>query len=56
MLSLSLFHFQTNPLTLFKKITKNDLAIKIVVLTDFDSGWTNAYKLCPTELKLGLWV
>jgi hypothetical protein len=42
MLSLALFHLQTNPLTLFYKNYKKDLAIKIVILTDFDSGWTNA--------------
>ena len=42
MLSLALFHLQTNPLTLFYKKYKNDLAIKIAILTDFDFGWTKA--------------
>jgi hypothetical protein len=41
MTPLALFHLNINPLTQIYKNYIFDLAIKIVVLTDFDFGWTN---------------
>jgi hypothetical protein len=41
MTPLALFHHYITPLTHIYKIYIFDLAIKIVVLTDYDSGWTN---------------
>jgi hypothetical protein len=57
---LAFFHLYIYPLTQFlQKLTfrQCDLAIKIVVLTDFDTpGGQMTSKTCPTELKLGPWV
>jgi hypothetical protein len=52
----ALFHLYIDPLTHFYKNYNFDLAIKIAVLTDFDSGWTNDWQTCPSEMKLGPWV
>jgi hypothetical protein len=40
--NLPLATLNIHPITHFYKITKFDLAIKIVILTDLDSGWTKA--------------
>jgi hypothetical protein len=41
MTPLAPFHLNINPLTQIYKNYIFDLTIKIVVLTDFDSRWTN---------------
>jgi hypothetical protein len=40
--NLPLSTLNIHPITHFYKITKFDLAIKIAILTDLDSGWTKA--------------